>query len=478
MPHIVGRSRDQWTALPPTLDELVPEHHPIRVIDAFVDAQDLAGLGFEKAVAEATGRPPYQPGDLLKLYIYGYLQQVRSSRRLEREAKRNIEVMWLIGSLTPSFKTIADFRKDHPDAIVKVCRAFVQFCRGQSLIKGDLVAIDGTKIGAVASRKKVITPAKIAKATAAIDRQIAEHLAAMDAADAQEPAPGDGPTPAQVAAAVEALRRDREELQRQAKELSDQKLKQLVTTEPDAKLMRTAHHGYQVAYNAQIAVDAESHLITAFDLTNEGNDQQQLFPMAVQAKEELGSDKLSVVADTGYSNGGHGALCESAGITAAVPRAETVNPEGEQYFTRDKFSYDAASDTWQCPAGRTLSCRKNSQTDKKKEYWCDECGDCPLKAQCTKAAKRVIVRSYFEDDRQAMHQRAVADPELMRTRRCVVEHPFGTMKWMMGTPRFLVRSLKKAKSELGLTVLGYNLKAAIARLGVPEMLNALRPTPL
>ena len=476
MAHIAGQSRYQTTVFPAVLDDLVPEHHPIRVIDAFVERLNLAEQGFEKVVAEATGRPPYEPAHLLKLYIYGYLQQVRSSRRLEREAQRNLEVMWLIDRLTPSFKTIADFRKDHAEAIVGVCREFIEFCREHSLIKGELLAIDGTKIAAVASRKKVITPEQLAKRMAAVDHKIAGYLAAMNEADQQERATA--PAPADVAAALEALREKREELQRQAKELSDQKLTQLVTTEPEAKLMRTANHGYQVAYNAQIAVDSENHLITAFDITNEGNDQQQLHPMAVQTKQALEAEHLTVVADTGYSNGEHGARCENDGITAIVPRAETVNPEGKQYFNRDKFSYDAATDTWQCPAGQSLTCRKTSHTEKKKEYWCKACATCPLKPQCTKAAKRVIVRSFFEDDREVMHQRAVADPTWMRARRNLVEHPFGTMKWMMGYPRFLVRGLKKAKSELALTVLGYNLKAAICLLGVPALVKALQPAPL
>jgi transposase len=474
MAHVTGQSRYQATLFPEALDEVIAADNAVRVIDAFVDSLDLARLEFSKVTAEATGRPPYDPRDLLKLYVYGYVNQVRSSRRLEREAGRNVEVIWLINRVTPAFKTIADFRKDHPQAIVAVCRAFTRFCRDQSLFGAELLAIDGTKIAAVASRKQVITPEQIKTRDAAIERKIAEYLATMDEADRQEEAPE--PAPVDVAAAVAALKAQRETLQRQAEELAREGLKQKVVGEPDAKLMRTPH-GHQVAYNAQIAVDAKHKLIVAFDLTNDGNDQQQLHPMAVQGKAAVAADTVTVVADTGYSNGEQGARCEQDGITPIVPRAETVNPKGRQYFSRDQFSYDRESDSWRCPAGETLSLYKTSRTQKKKEYTSKACRTCPLRPQCTKAAQRVIVRDFYEDDREAMHQRAMADPIWMKLRREMAEHPFGTMKWLMGHPRFLVRGLKKAKAELALGVLSYNLKRVITILGVPTLLQALQTPP-
>jgi transposase len=360
---------------------LVGRDDAVRVIDAFVDSLDLAELRFSRVAAEEMGRPPYAPGDLLKLYIYGYLHRIRASRRLEAETHRNVQVMWLIKRLTPGFKTIADFRKDHARAIVGVCRAFIRFCREQSLFGAELLAIDGTKIAAVASRKRVITPARIAKMNAAIDRKIAEYLASMDEADREEPKATRAP--ADVAAAIEALKAQKERLQSQAEDLAARGLKQLVETEREAKLMRTPH-GHAVAYNAQTAVDAKHKLIVAFELTNEGNDYRQLYPMAAQAKEVVGADAVTAVADTGYSNGEHGALCERDGITAVVPRAETVNPNGTQYFSRDKFTYDRESDSWRCPAGDTLSLFKTSQTQKKKEYTSRACGTCALKPQCTR----------------------------------------------------------------------------------------------
>src|ERR1700720_3950826 len=472
MSHLTGASRYQATLFPEVLDEVVGRDDAVRVIDAFVDTLDLGELGFSRVAAEEMGRPPYAPGDLLKLYIYGYLHRIRASRRLEAETHRNVQVMWLINRLTPAFKTIADFRKDHPQAIVGVCRGFIRFCREQSLFGAELLAIDGTKIAAVASRKQVITPKRIEKMNAAIDRKIAAYLASMAEADREERPPG---APADVAAAIEALKAQKARLQGQARELAAGGLKQQVVTEPEAKLMRTPH-GHAVAYNAQIAVDSEHKLIVAFDLTNEGNDFRQLYPMATQAKAAVGAGEVTVVADTGYSNGEHGALCEQEGITAVVPRAETVNPNGTQYFSRDRFSYDHESDSWRCPAGATLSLFKTSHTQKKKEYATGACGSCPLKPQCTEAARRVIVRDFYEDARAAMHRRATADPIWMKHRREMAEHPFGTMKWLMAHPRFLLRGLKKAKAELALAVLSYNLKRVVNILGVPALLEALEPS--
>jgi transposase len=477
MGHVAGRSRDQLALFPTTLNEAVGADHPVRVIDAFVDRLDLAALGFARVQAEIMGRPPYAPGDLLKLYVYGYLNRVRSSRGLEREAQRNVEVMWLIHGLAPAFKTIADFRKDHPKAIVEVCREFIRFCRDLCLVGGALIAIDGTKMEAVASRKQVITPKSVGKTIAALDHKIAAHLAAMDEADREEAMENAAAMDkATVAKALEELREKREKVQQQAEYLDRAELSQLVLTEPEAKLMRTARHGYQVAYNAQTVVDAEHKLIVAFDLTNEGNDQCQLYPMAMQGKQALEVEQVTAVADAGYSNGEHGQRCEDDGITAIVPRAETVNSEGKQYFSRDRFTYDAGSDTWQCPAGETLACHEVSHTEQKKKYWCTACAGCALKPHCTGAAKRMIVRHFYEDARQAMHQRAMSDPAWMAHRREMVEHPYGTIKWLMGYPRFLIRGLKKAKAELALVVMSYNFKRIINILGVAALLKAL-PSP-
>lgn len=470
MEHIEGQAREQAILFPEALDDLIALDHPVRVIDAFVESLDLAKLGFERVEVAETGRPPYHPGDLLKLYLWGYMNQIRSSRRLARETLRNIEVLWLLNRLSPVFKTIAQFRKDHSEAILGVFRAFVQFCGKQGLIGGEAVAIDGTKIQAVASRKQVLTSERIAKEQTRIDARILEYLEQMDEADAverEEQVPS-----GKVQQALQALRSRRKQLEEVARRMAEEGIDQQVVSEPEGRLMRSAQGSHQVSYNAQIAVDGQHKLIVACDLTNECNDQRQLYPMAQAAKESLQVEHLSVVADVGYSNGEQGAKCEQMGVTPIVPRAQTVNPRGDQYFTRSEFMYDPASDSWRCPAGQTLMCRRVSRTQQKRDYWTEACGSCLLKAQCTGAAKRVIVRSFHEAAMEAMHQRAQQDPLWMQRRREWVEHPIGTLKWMMGRPRFLSRGLKNAKTEFALSVLTYNLKRVINIVGVRTLLAA------
>jgi transposase len=471
MEHVAGRSRYQSELMPPSLDEVIGFGNVVRVIDGFVDGLDLRRLEFQRVETAATGRPPYAPGDLLKLYIYGYMNQMRSSRRLEREAQRNLEVCWLIDRLRPCFKTIADFRRDHAQAIVATCREFIRFCRDQSMMGGAIAAIDGTKIFAVASRKKVVTAKALEERLAAVEAKVRDHLKAMDEADREEGEEDEARV--DVKAAIEALEQQRKNIQRQAEALTLDGSRQRVEGEEEARLMRTPRHGPQVAYNAQIAVASQHKLIAAFELTNEGNDERQLYPMAVEAKEALEVATLTVVADTGYSNGEQGEQCARDGIVAIVPRPVVVNPKGEGLFTREAFAYDAAADAYRCPAGRTLTRFKVSNTEKKWEYRTSACGDCALKTQCTKAAQRSIVRGFYENARQAMDARAKADRSWMKLRLGLVEHPFATMKWMMGSPRFLVRGLTKAKSELALGVLGFNLKRMMTIVGAPRLIVAL-----
>jgi transposase len=474
MGHIEGESRYQRHLLAASLDEMVSATHTVRVVDAFIGGLDLRGLGFAEVEAAETGRPGYHPAVLLKLYVYGYLNQMRSSRRLEKEAERNIEVHWLIDRQTPCFKTIADFRKDHAEAIVGVCRSFVKFCKGQSLYGGQVVAIDGTKVEAVASRKQVITPDVLEKRAAALDERIKKYLAAMDEADREETA--EELDREALQAALAELQRRRAETEAAAQALAKEGLSQRVVGEEDARLMKTARHGHQVAYNAQTAVDAKHGLIVTFELTNDCNDERQLLPMAEAAKQVLEVAEVTAVADTGYSSGEQGQACEAAGITAVVPRPQVVNTKdkGKTLFTREAFTYDKASDSWTCPAGETLRPCEISKERQITRYGTTACSGCALKPQCTEGKSRRITRHFYEDAREAMHQRAVAEPSWMALRRNLVEHPFGIMKWLMGRPRFLVRGLRKTSAEMALTVLGFNLKRTITILGVPALLAALQ----
>ena len=477
MGYVEGVSRYQRQLLAASLDEMVSEDHFVRVIDAFVDGLALADLGFARVAAAETGRPGYHPAALLKLYIYGYSSQMRSSRRLEKETERNIEVQWLIDRLTPCFKTIADFRRDYPEAIVEVCREFTQFCKDLSLTGGEVVAIDGTKVEAVASHKKAFTADGVKKRAAKLDKKIKDYLEAMDEADREESE--SELDPEAVKAALAKLKARRTEVQEQQDVLLQEGVKQRVLGERDARLMKTSRHGYQVAYNAQTAVDGKHGLIVAFAVTSDCNDQQQLQPMAEAAKQVLEVEKLTVVADTGYSNGEQGAACAAAGITAVVPRQQVVNPvdETKSLFTREAFTYDKTSDTWTCPAGVTLRCREVSEAEQIKRYATEACGGCALRARCTTGKYRRITRHFHEDAREAMHQRAAADPSWMDERRKLAEHPFGDMKWMMGRARFLVRGIVKVSAEFGLTVLNFNLKRAITIKSVPVLLDALRARP-
>ena len=469
MGHIQGQSRHQSALFPPSLDELIPADHPVRVIDAFVESLDLAALAFAKAEPAATGRPPYHPGDLLKLYLYGYLNQVRSSRRLEREAARNIELLWLLNRLCPDFKTIANSRRDTPPAIVGVCRAFTLFCRSQALFGAELVAIDGSKFEAVASRKQVVTPKRIAAELASIEERIGQYLRSLDEADVSEPAvPSSGDTHS----AIETLRARQQQWQALAGEMQTQNETQRVITEPEARLMRASGGGHVVGYNVQTAVDARHHLIASFEVCQDGNDHRQLYPMAAAAQEMLQAPTFTVVADTGYRNGEQAAQCEARGITPVAPAPRVVNPRGD-YFTRDRFAYDSATDTYRCPAGEVLTRGRTDHTAQVYHYTTGACRGCERRPQCTGAPRRTVLRHFYATQVEAMDRRAQERPELMTARRCLAEHPFGTIKHMMGLPRFLVRGLTKVKAEMALSITAYNLRRAINILGVPRLLERL-----
>jgi transposase len=442
MGFIEGEGRTQGTLFPVVLDDLVPEDHICRVIDAFVARLEMSELGFERSEPAETGRPGYDPRDLLKLYLYGYLQQIRSSRRLEAECRRNVEVMWLLGRLAPDYKSIAEFRRMHREAVTEAGAALVGFARSVGLVRGEWIAIDGSKFQAASSARGV-------REREAVKRYL-EQLEQADEGDEMVIDPD------AVATALEKLNRH---------------------AEPEAHLMRVGHgHAPAPAYNVQTAVDAEHALIVAQQVTMEATDNRSLLPMAEAARQAVGApDSLNVVADAGYSNGEQAERCEQQGIVPHVPANRAINNKGDgTLFDRSRFHYDEKTDTFRCPNGETLVRIQLSRRDRCVMYAADAetCRACSIKAECTTASRRWITRHLHEGALTRMQQRAT--PEAMRLRRCTVEHPFATLKYrIFGNPRFLLRGLRGAQTEIGLATMAYNLKRMINVLGGHKLAAAL-----
>lgn len=456
MGYIVGEDRDQASLLPARVEDYVAADAPVRVIDAFADGLDLSALGFVRAVPAGTGRPGYDPRDLLKLYVWGYFNEVRSSRRLERECRRNVEAMWLMRRLAPDFKTIADFRRDNGPAIVGACRAFVLLCREAGLFSARLVALDGSKFRAAASPKKIVGRREIVEEQARLDGKITAYLAGLDEADAAEP----DDAPEAVEAALAALHVRRAELDRMAARLEDEGRATLVEGEEDARPMGYAGSPKPPSYNVQAAVDADTGLIVHHDVTDEPTDRRQLHPMASATKESLGLDALTVVADKGFDNGEHASACERDGIVACVPSQRSINNQGDgTLFDRTAFAYEPETDTLVCPAGRRLVRKQLHRRKRNVTYASPDCSGCALKPRCTTAARRFVKRHLDDDALNRMDARAT--PQMMRARRCAVEHPFGTIKRMTAGGRFLTRGLKGTRTEMALSVLAYNILRAI-----------------
>ena len=474
---IEGQDRSQVTLLPECLDDYIGEDNPVRVVDAFVDELDLETLGFEGATAATTGRPSYHPSVLLKLYVYGYLNRIQSSRRLEREAQRNVELMWLTGRLAPDFKTIADFRHDNGVGIRNVCRRFVELCRELKLFSQAVVAIDGSKFKAVNARDRNFTPGKVQKRQEQIEESIKRYLDALDTADRTQ-------APAEFQAKAEhlqdKLRTMREQMRRM--EGIEQQLKhepdgQLSLTDPDARSMATSGRGSGiVGYNVQVAVDAKHHLIVAHEVTNSGSDRAQLAPMAAAAREAMGKTKLQAVADRGYYSAPQIKACDDAGIAAVLPKPMTSNAKAEGRFDKSDFIYIARDDEYQCPAGQRAIYRftREENSLQLRRYWSSACPQCPIKAQCTPSSYRRISRWEHETVLEAMQRRLDRQPKAMTLRRRTVEHVFGTLKHWMGTTPFLMRRLPNVATEMSLQVLAYNLKRVIGILGTAKTMKAIR----
>lgn len=473
---VEGTDRGQVSLLPESLDDWVDDSNPVRVIDAFVEALDLEGLGFNRVEPAGIGRPGYHPKVHLKLYIYGYLYRVHSSRRLECEAARNVEVMWLLQRLAPDFKTIADFRKDNGSAIRQVCARFIEVCRKLGLLAKASVAIDGSKFKAVNNRDKNFTVAKVDRRRRQLEESISRYLSQLDTADLQESSTAITLKRIRLKDKLEKLHSEMEKLNAIEKQMLATPDQQISLTDPDSRSMATSGRGSGVVgYNVQTAVDTEHHLIVHHEVTNVGSDRSQLACTAKAAKEVLGVDKLEAVADRGYYNSPEILACEQAGVTVTLPKPMTSGAKSEGRFGKQDFVYKADQDIYRCPAGEILTYRFSSEEDGKalRRYWTTACEHCPLKSKCTTGPERRISRWEHEHVLEAVQERLDMNPDAMRTRREVVEHPFGTLKMRMGATHFLCKTLPKVATEMALCVLGYNLTRVINIVGVAKLMEAI-----
>jgi transposase len=439
-------------------------------VEAFVNQLELGALGFSKAEPEERGRPAYDPRDLLKLYIYGYVNEIRSSRKLERETIRNVELMWLLRRLTPDHKTIANFRKDNARVLPTVFREFTRVCRELNLYGRELVGIDGSKFRAVNSGDRNFTEAKLNKRLQWIEEKIAKYLAALQAEDEAEGKESEI-SAAELEAKIVELQNRQLVYEGLKQQLAESDEKQISLTDADARLMK-GRQGHHVSYNVQIAVDSKHKLVADFALTNEGNDLNCLAEMAQGAQQELGVPQLKVCADRGYYNTAQIKACEDAGIEVHMERPQPAQTEG--IFPLEQFSYDESKDFYTCPAGKRLSYRTFDKAKQVRCYWTEACHSCPLKTQCTTGkGPRKIKRPLGQAAADRMLQRVAQNPECLRLRKQLVEHPFGTMKRSMGFDYFLMRGKEKVGSETSLMLLAYNLKRVIKLEGVHKLIAGL-----
>jgi len=470
---VLGEDRNQATLLPELLDDYVSEENPVRVVDVFVDNLDLESLGFEGVTPAVTGRPSYHPAVMLKLYVYGYLNRIQSSRRLEREAQRNVELMWLTGRLTPDFKTIANFRKDNGTAIRNVCRQFVALCKELNLFAESLITIDGSKFKAVNNRDKNFTRDKVDRWMKQIEISIGDYLKDLETADRHEPDIKQRRTE-RLEQKIAKLKSRMKQLGEIKEQLDNAPDHQISKTDPDARSMRTRGSAV-VGYNVQTAVDSKHHLIVAHEVTNDGNDRDQLFNMATKARDAMGIEKLTAIADRGYYKNTEILACDNAKINAVVAKSVTSVASKEGRFGKDDFIYDETNDVYRCPTGQILIRRTSykERGETQHRYWTTECKNCPLKNQCTPGKERRVSRWENEAVLDEMQRRLDHFPEAMRIRRETVEHTFGTIKFWMGNQHFLTRKLKHVATEMSLHVLAYNMKRVIKIIGMPRLMQAI-----
>lgn len=474
MSFIEGVGRDQQTLFPEVLDDYIPSDHPARFIDAYVDQLDLAGLGFERAAAAETGRPGYHPADLLKLYVYGYLNGICSSRKLERETIRNVELMWLLRRLRPDFKTIAEFRRRNVKALRPLFREFTLLCKKLDLFGAELVAIDGSKFRAVNAKRRNYSRAMLEEILRGVDERITRYLESTETTDSNEEQ-NEG-QPAEGATELTTLKSRAAEVRAMLAQLDSSGETQISLTDPDSRAMKV-RIGTDVCYNAQTAVDDKHKLIVAIEVTNDPTDRNWLSPMAIEAKALLDVETLSVVADKGYSSAREVELCEKANITPYLPKPETSANKALGLFTKNDFRYERERDLYVCPAGEELTFRHASREKGRdiRYYRTYACGGCSLRSQCTRSkGSRRISRSANEHVLEEMNARVAANPLIMRKRKAIVEHPFGTIKRWMNQAYFLTRGIASVRGEFSLSAFAYNLKRVLAILGVPALLAAIR----
>lgn len=473
MNHRTGLDRAQTLLFPERLEDYIAAENPVRFLDAFVGSLDLHALGFGKARCANTGRPPYDPAVLLKLYLYGYLHRVRSSRMLEAECHRNVEVLWLLGKLTPDFKTIADFRKDNLQPLKAVARQFTRLCRKLELFGGELLAIDGSKFAAVNARDQNFNAGKLQELIDRADARLAEYLQQLDTGDAAEP--GGAPvSPSELAAKIAALQ-EKQDWHKELLGQLDAEQKQISVTDPDTRKLPTAQ-GNVIGYNAQLAVDAKHKLIAADEVTNEGTDLRQLADVALQAKANLEIRQAEVVADAGYYNASEVSRCVERGLTPFIPKADTSANTKLGLYGKNRFAYDGAKDVYRCPAGGELTYRFSTYElgRELKYYRAKGCQDCALKSQCTRnQANRTITREANEHLMEAMAARMRQQPEKFKLRKTLAEHPFGTIKRWFGYTHFLLKGLTKVRTEWSLTTLAYNLKRVLNLVSFQKLMAAV-----
>ncbi|HKW84506.1 MAG TPA: IS1182 family transposase [Burkholderiaceae bacterium] len=473
---IEGEDRWQVSLMPECLDDYIAQDNPVRVIDAYVGELELTELGFEGAAPAATGRPAYHPAALLKIYIYGYLNRIQSSRRLERECQRNVELMWLTGRLAPDFKTIADFRRDNGKGIRNVCRRFVVLCRDLKLFSQAMVAIDSSKFKAVNSRDRNFTPAKIDKRQQQIEESIQRYLDALATADRTQSAELEAKTE-RLQDKIKTLREQMRRMDRIKDRLTREPDAQLSLTDRDARSMMSQAKGTGVVgYSVQTAVDTKHHLIVAHEVTNVGHDRAQLSKMALAAREAMHKSKLQVLADRGYYNSPELKACDDATIATYVPKPMTSNAKAEGRFNKADFIYIAKDDEYECPAGQRAIYRFTREENglQLRRYWSSACPQCPMKAQCTPSDYRRISRWEHEAVLEAVQRRLDKRLDAMTVRRRTIEHVFGTLKHWMGSTHFLTRRLPNVSTEMSLHVLAYNLKRVISILGIAKTMKAMR----